>query len=209
MAHLVLIADLVASRRAAHRLDVQRRLQSSLDHLNSVASDVTSPFTLTLGDEFQAVLSSGRGAMRALIDIQAAIHPQLARFSLAVGDIDTDINPRQAIGMDGPAFHQARAGIEQMKGTANLFRVQGVGGAHEDLANASLNLVSAFLTKWRPRRVQILKLLRDGHSASDIAQRLGVSEQAVYKNMSDGRLHDVLAIFDAVGRLLQDALRPS
>jgi predicted DNA-binding protein YlxM (UPF0122 family) len=40
----------------------------------------------------------------------------------------------------------------------------------------------------------------------EIARQLEVSEQAVYKNISEGHLRNVLAAFAAIGRLMNRAL---
>jgi hypothetical protein len=203
---LVIIGDLVESRAIADRQALQNRLGAALDHTRAAPEGIASPYTLTLGDEFQAVLSEAERAFRDAVAIQAAVHPVLVRFSLAVGTLSTAINPRQALAMDGPAFHQARAGIEAMKAEDSLFRVHGLDADSAALANASLSLISHAFRKWQPRRVRILAALQHGTAVPEIARQQGVSEQAVYKNVSDGRLRDVLAAFTAIGRLLNRAL---
>ncbi|HEX7035462.1 MAG TPA: SatD family protein [Pseudomonadales bacterium] len=201
---LVLIADLVDSRTIPDRPRLQSRLERLLAELRGPG--VVSPYTLTLGDEFQAVLDRGPRVFRDALTIQAALHPVLVRFSLAVGELSTEVNRRQAIGMDGPPFHAARAGIDALKNEETLFRVHLPDALMADLANASLALISHAFRRWQTRRLSILSALQHDVPVQQIAERLGITEQAVYKNVSDGHLRDVLAAFDAVGRLLDRAL---
>lgn len=206
MAVLVIIGDLVASRTLRDRQRVQTRLSDALEGANDNAAGILSPYTLTLGDEFQAVLSAGSRVFRDALNIQAAVHPVLVRFSLAAGALSTDINPRQALGMDGPAFHRARAGIEALKHGDARYRVEGLEPTAAQLANASLSFISHALGKWRTRRFRILAALAGGMAVPDIARAEEISEQAVYKNIGDGRLRDVLDTFAAVGALIDRTL---
>lgn len=202
---LVIIGDLVHSRTAPDRQNLQNRLSAALEQINARTAGIASPYTLTLGDEFQAVLEEGGRAFRDAVDIQAAVHPVLVRFSMAVGALSTAVNPRQALGMDGPAFHQARAGIDGMKSEDTLFRIHGPQADTAALANASLSLISHAFRRWQTRRFRILAALQRDVPVPEIARQLNVSEQAVYKNVSDGNLRDVLTAFAAIGALMNRA----
>lgn len=203
---LVLIADLVDSRSIPERHAVQRRLENVLDRLNRTTEGLLSPYTVTLGDEFQAVLERGGRVFDDAVAIQAELHPVLVRFALAVGELSTEVNRRQALGMDGPAFHAARAGVEALKDEEALFRLHLPDPPTCDLANASLALISHAFRRWQSRRFAILSALQQDEPVQAVAERLGITEQAVYKNVSDGHLRDVLATFRAVGRLIDRAL---
>jgi len=205
--HLAVIADLVKSRSVTDREQVQATLRDTISDINRRNGGIASPYTLTLGDELQALLGDGRRAFDDAVTIQAAVHPVMVRFSLAVGTLTTAVNPAQALGMDGPAFHRARDGIETLKSdNTSLFYVSGLQPDTAALSNASLSLISHDFSKWHGRRFQILADLQRDIPVPDIARRLGVSEQAIYKNISDGRLKDVLATFAAIGTFLNQAL---
>lgn len=206
MPYLVIIGDLVSSRTLPDRQDVQHRLEAALHQANTAQPGLTSPYTLTLGDEFQAVLDRGQRVFRDAMAIQAAVHPVLVRFSLAVGNLSTAVNPRQALGMDGPAFHDARAGIETLKTQDSLLRVRLDDPDTTALANAGLSLISHAVRRWQTRRIRILSALQHERPVPQIAETIGISEQAVYKNVSDGHLRDVLEAFEATGRLIDRAL---
>ena len=113
---IVVIADLVASRHVPQRTVFQRKLARVLAKASREAEALASPFTLTLGDEFQAVYRGANTLFADVCGLMAEIHPVRARFALGVGELTTRINPEQALGMDGPVFHQARAALKAIAG---------------------------------------------------------------------------------------------
>src|SRR6266498_2562651 len=112
---IAVIGDLVASRNIPQRAAFQRKITRVLAKTTEKASGLASPYTLTLGDEFQAVYRRGDSLIADVMGIMAEIHPVRARFALGVGELTTRINPAQALGMDGPVFHQARAALSNLK----------------------------------------------------------------------------------------------
>jgi len=73
---------------------------------------IISPLTLTIGDEFQAVLSNAENLFQMMNLIEHRMRKISLRYGLGIGQIDTEINHQSAIGMDGPAFHFARQAVE-------------------------------------------------------------------------------------------------
>lgn len=206
MPYLVLIADVVASRRITDRQGLQHRLASELTTLNADTNDLVAPYTLTLGDEFQAVYDGADRVFRDLIRLMTVLHPTHVRCSLGVGDISTDLNREQALGMDGPAFYAARDGIERLKTGDDLFRIEGLPDSDASLANSSLRLVSQRMQKWQVNRLAILHGLMRSEPVHSIADGLGISEQAVYKNIHAGGLEAVIEVLTALTERLNHTL---
>lgn len=84
------------------------------------SSALLSPYTITLGDEFQAVYKAGSRVVEDLLFISRSLFPVSLRIALGIDDIATDINTKEAIGMDGPAFHAARDGLNNVKEEKSL-----------------------------------------------------------------------------------------
>ncbi|RRQ21308.1 SatD family protein [Thiohalobacter thiocyanaticus] len=206
MSYLVLIGDLIASRESTHRQALQHRLKAVLKRLNQQTPALASPYTLTLGDEFQAVFTRADTVFDDMVQILAALHPDQARFALGLGEITTDLNPDQALGMDGPAFYRARDGIEKLKDSGDLFTLEGLPDTWADLAGGTLSLLSNRVEKWEANRLAILHGLLMDTPVKDIARELGISEQAVYKNINNGGLKAVMQVLSALAQLLNDYL---
>lgn len=189
-----IIADIVASRAETARGQVQKKLVKVLNAINRERSEVlASPYTVTLGDEFQALYRTPVGLFGDLWRISAALHPVRVRYSVALGGLSTSLNREQAIGMDGPVFHIARDGLEQAKKLRAVFRV---GGAFEniELINDALMLISHSARDWNSNRLAIEADLSAGKPVKEISKRVGISESAVYKNIKAAALNTVTAI---------------
>ena len=127
MNYLALIGDICGSRKVGERAQLQETLRCVLDQLNAAHGEgLVSPFTITLGDEFQAVLSTATPVWEMIAAIQSELFPVRVRFGLGLGEIETAINREAALGMDGPAFHLAREAMDVLKTEAGLYRVEGL-----------------------------------------------------------------------------------
>lgn len=189
---LVLIADIESSREIeeGERDQLQQKLQEILEQLSEKGEGLVSPYTITLGDEFQAVFERADHVFVHMLKIMSALHPVAIRFSLGIGSIATPINTEQAIGMDGPAFHEAREGIELLKESGFLFHVESEGD--DDLTlkiiNGSLQLLSKQIRGWNKKRITILHMLKEGYDYKAIVKELDISQTAFYKNKDAGLL---------------------
>lgn len=206
MNKIVLIGDIVASKKIAQRKALQERLASALAALNEHNPNLASRYTITLGDEFQAVFHTAESLFYETIQILSAAFPEKIRFSFGVGTILTEINYEQALGMDGPAFYQARDGVNELKESDCLYRICGLAYPHLELLNQSLCLFSHTCRNWNLNRFQILARLQQGSAVQEIAQELNISDKAVYKNIAMGNLETVQALFKEIAAIINEGL---
>lgn len=204
---VAVIADVVDSRSVAPRAPFQRKLAKVLDATGRTAGGLASPYTLTLGDEFQAVYRSADTLFADAFAIMAEIHPVRARFAFGVGELATRLNPEQALGMDGPVFHQARAALTELKEDRRLLRIAGAQPTAWQLGNGVLNLLSHQLEGWTRNRLLILTGLLRGRTVREIEEGMRISRVAVYKNIRSAALDDVKAICVALTTALNQTLR--
>lgn len=207
---IVVIADIVDSRQiqAKEREKVQEQLSEVLDELNTNRSTLISPYTITLGDEFQAVHSRADTLCIDMLKILAELHPVALRFSIGVGAINTEINTKQALGMDGPAFHIAREGIGILKETGFLFRlnIEGEDCSLIPIINGSLQMLSRQLQAWNKNRIRILHMLKEGHDYKHITETLDISEPAFYKNKNAGLLDVISTLCDNIANVINQKM---
>ena len=206
MNYLALIGDICGSRGVADRGELQHALHSVLEELNGAhAKALASPITVTLGDEFQALLTSAKPIWEMVAVIQASLYPVRVRFGFGVGTIATDINPEAALGMDGPAFHHARDAMTVLKEEGGLFFIEGVSGTK--LANHSLRLISELQSQWQHNRFKVYRFYLQGRPVQQIVESLSISKTAVYKNINDGLLETFHGIQSAISEQLEEQLR--
>ncbi len=204
---IAVIGDLVGSKALADRAALQRKLKKQLERVGKEAKGLASPYTLTLGDEFQAVYRGAESVLGDIVVLLAEIHPVRARFALGVGALTTRINAQQALGMDGPAFHQARAALMALKEDRRLLRVAGSEPKDWALANHVLNLLSHQVEGWTQNRLRVLAGLLRGKSVKEIERGLEISRVAIYKNIRAAALDEVVGICHELSAALGRALR--
>lgn len=207
--YIVLIGDLIGSKELdeKERDRYQTILSEEIDRINNESLSIISPLTITLGDEFQAVYKDLSAVMADSWSILAALHPVGVRFSIGIGPIYTPINREQSLGMDGPAFHVARDGIDRIKESGRIYKISPGSPADQteavlslvSLVNHSLQLLSNEIKEWKKSRLQVLVMLQEGLSVKKIAEEIGISESAVYKNREEGDLSLVLDLKESIG----------
>lgn len=204
---VIIIGDIEGSRdlKDSEREEVQKKLRKVLEEINKEASGLASPYTITLGDEFQAVYADAGALFTHCWRILSVVHPVKIRFSIGVGAIVTPINPDRAIGMDGPAFHAARDGIEQLKELGFMIHISYREKSQETLINilnGTLHLLSKQIRDWNKNRISMLHMLKKGLDYKEISRQLELSKAAFYKNKDAGMLDEIIELTDNIAELL-------
>ncbi|MCG8477828.1 MAG: SatD family protein [Spirochaetales bacterium] len=197
---VAIIADIVRSRDIEQRRDFQRTLKSHLRTVSEHAgASLLSPYTLTLGDEFQAVYGNFDTIFTDIVTMIATLFPVRFRFALAVGPLSTEINRAAALEMDGPAFHDARALMEALKGhNETVIRIAAHDVAPLDLINGCLRLLSNALGTWRENTIHLFHGLLMEESVDTLTRRVGITRRGVNKHIAAHHLHDYVDILRMV-----------
>lgn len=205
--NLVLIGDIVSSRKIKDRGKVQQTLQQTVQNLNVKGkAQLASPYTVTIGDEFQAVFANADGIFYDILNVLKTLYPIKLRFSLSVGDILTDINPKEAIAMDGPAFYLARDNIESLKKQGYLLDLVMENERATKLSRLTLKLLSTMIALWKPNRFEIFEGIYNNKPVKTIAEELDISVQAVYKNIEEGELRLIIQTFTEIEQIINEQL---
>lgn len=196
--YCAIIGDIIQSKELADRAGVQAKLQETLTQINRRYEKVlASDCTITLGDEFQALLYTPVPAFELMEEVQRRMHPVRLRFGVGVGEITTPISRRLAIGADGPAYHYARAMIDRMKESERgrerpreeLLYFSGDPG--DGLINAAALLYRQVERDWTgSQREKIAAYLETGGTQESIAARLNVSQSSVNRAFKSARLYE-------------------
>jgi hypothetical protein len=200
MDYVCVIADIVRSREIEKREELQGALQDTLNEVNRGSKRaLASPYTITLGDEFQAVYKSCETVFADVFKILWALHPIKVRFAISRGEVATAINAKKALGMDGPAFHAARAEIEAMKEREKYQRARpdetriallGDKAEGRELANRALKLFTNDLNCWSDTAFACFMRLLNGDDVLAVAETLGITQRMVYKAIKANDLAD-------------------
>lgn len=205
---VALIGDIRGSRELDDRKDVQQEFKRVVESLNDAipTHSIASQFTVTTGDEFQALLYDASDAVDAAVRASDQFRPARLRFGIGRGELDTEVNPEQAIGMDGPCFHRARDAIKGAETNDAWVRVAGWPNGLDDRVNSLLELVQCVREDWTDRQAEFAVALAEEGSQKRIAERFDVSKSTVSESLSAAHVQAVRNAERSIGALLQDGL---
>ncbi len=208
--YIVVIGDIVESKdlKPALRKQTQNYLEDVFEQLNRQSEHLLSPYTITLGDEFQAVYRLADHLFHDIWAFTAQIHPVSVRVAISVGEITTEINREQSLGMDGPAFHAARDRIDEMKADDILLSLTTEDKSFDRLVNSSFRILAGNLQTWNKNRFSILKKRYENIEVKKIARELDLSEVAVYKNIHAGTLDAVKDLTECISEKVNKMVTP-
>ena len=197
--YLALIADVIDSKMVQARFNLQKQLEETLQKMNGLFADyLASCFTLTLGDEFQALLKMNAPVFQIIDTLRSELSPTQLRFGIGLGEIVTAIDPLQSIGADGPAYWNARAAINfvhQKNDYGNTQIYFSSGKENQDFfVNALIASGEAIRSGWRDSQEEILlNLLKrsvysESFSQQDLAQSLSINPSALSKRLKSSSI---------------------
>lgn len=180
-----LIVDLSASRQlaAGRRQALQHRLEEVMEELNrELAPAVLARFTVTLGDEFQGLLSRPQVLPSVLWRLRVDLPDHRFWTGVGHGALETELKP-EAVGMDGEAFHRARGAVETAKTDGRRGGVFDGFGEDTSTLNGLARLLGVQRDGFTEAQVEAVQLIRTGHSQREAAERLDVTPQAVHNRL--------------------------
>ena len=197
--YLALIADVIDSKMVQERLDLQKQVGKTLQKMNELFGDyLASRFTLTLGDEFQALLKVDAPIFQIIDTLRSELTPTQLRFGIGLGEIVTAIDPLQSVGADGPAYWNARAAINfvhQKNDYGNTQIYFSSGKENQDFfVNSLIASGEAIRSGWRDSQEEILlNLLKrsvysESFSQQDLAQSLAINPSALSKRLKSSSI---------------------
>lgn len=213
--YIAIIGDIIHSKEIEDRRTVQKQLKELLDEVNiEFSKDITSKFTITLGDEFQGLLSNGMNVMRIIQLIEQRMYPIRIRFGIGIGSITTDIDANMAIGADGPGYYKARDAIEYLKKQEKKrmisssdvrFEVDSDNQGTTILLNTIADLMFTIKSSWSKRQRQVIwDLLIHQDSQKEVANRLKIAQPTVNKILTAGNYYVYKQALDTIGMAMEE-----
>lgn len=222
MAYIAIIGDFIDSKKLKNRSEVQEKLRKTMNRINQTYKVyLASPFTITIGDEFQALLCPNQDIFQIIDLIRSELYPIHIRFGIGIGDIVTDINPEQSIGADGPAYWNARSAIDLVhdKDDYGMTNIRVSLGQQENLQERMLNSLLAngefIQAKWTDKQRKMLQQLLstqqydESFDHQNLARDLGIEPSALTKRLKASGLKVYLRGRKQAGQVLYDWSRDS
>jgi hypothetical protein len=153
---------------------------------NSFKNDISSPLTITLGDEFQCVMKDIKSAAKVVIAIEeylifrdSAIN---LRYVITEGEIDTKINKKIAYGMVGEGLTKARKTLQAIKKMKERFYVLADGNDKDFKVYQSLFvLAEMFYKMWKRDEGVLIEWLLKENDYKRVALHLKKTPSLIWK----------------------------
>ncbi|MFP5336076.1 MAG: hypothetical protein ACLGIV_12285 [Actinomycetes bacterium] len=158
-------------------------------------------FERTAGDELQGLLDDAATVVD--IALRLARHHTWS-VGIGVGPVRTPL-PRSVRAASGPAFENARLSVQRATAAGPHLAVSGPDPASAEDAEVLLALLAEIVQRRTAQGWEVVDLLAEGHTQRDVAERLGVSAQAVSQRVRVAMWHHEQAARPLAARLLKEA----
>jgi hypothetical protein len=175
----VLTVDQRHSRRTPDRVEALLR------DLRERSAELVRPFERTAGDEVQAVVERPQVVVELALLL---VRDHAWSVGVGAGAVDQPL-PSSTRAGSGPAFSHARRAVTAAKSRVTGLAVVGDYEATARRAQTALDLVAVLLQRRTDRGVEAAGLARLGLTQIEVAQRLGVSKQAVSQRLQAADWH--------------------
>lgn len=169
----------------------QRRSRRRPDQVDALLrdlarrTDLVRGFERTAGDEVQGVLD----AAEPVVELTLVLAPYREwSVGIGIGDVVEPLPASTRAGA-GPAFSRARAAVTAAKTRSTGLAVSGPDPATARRAQTALDLVTALLQRRTALGAEAVDLARQRYSQVQIAERLGVTKQAVSQRLQAADWH--------------------
>ena len=183
--YIALIGDLVASREtaASDRRQIQARLT---DHFAAIAMDarpgIAARPLVTLGDEFQALFRADPAGVIEVMELMPTVvelaRPAVVRFGVGLGELTTELQP-QALGIDGPCFHHARAALIRARDKDFLCQLATGAESPDQVWGALASYALRARSNWTEPQREAITLYEQLGAWNKVADALNVTRGAV------------------------------
>lgn len=154
--HYILMGDIIGSSR--HE-DLQKLRKDFIEIVSSCSRElkheIVSPYTVTLGDEFQGVAASLHALLESIFYMEEKIlHQGLdfkVRYVAVYGEIETSINRLKAHTMMGAGLKRAREILTDKKRGEPRFRFELPDTYMTNQLNRLFLVFDGLTDRWRPR----------------------------------------------------------
>ncbi len=157
---VILMADIVGSSKRKGKA-LMADFKVAVAWINKMdRHHIASPLTITLGDEFQAVVKNADGALQIIFDLEQYLmrlkNPFKLRFIIHEGEIETRLNRKIAYEMLGPGLTQARDGLVALKSSRSRFKINLKDEAVSAKLTLGMIIYQGIVDRWTPAQQKVV-----------------------------------------------------
>lgn len=199
----ILMADIIDSD-SKPKNELMTSMSSIVSQINSIfGNKILSPLTITLGDEFQGVISTSKSCIDIIIEIEERLLKATLQYRLRYvvlhGQIDTAINEKMAYQMLGSGLTKARKLIEEMKKLSSRFTFQGISKPKDAVINQSFIVYQNIIDSWSRQDERLLASEFITHRDYKIvAEKTNKTRSQIWKREQSLRMDAYFAIKNVI-----------
>lgn len=178
-------------------------------HLEALNREHAGAFVIPLAStgesgEFLAVLRDLDPVYDLWRGLAEALHPLPVRVAACRGEVPLPVPLPGPDELEGPALDEAAELLYRARKEDRLLLVQGGEPSLDTLANALFLVLSRDLDGWTERQCSIVRLYRRRRRQLDVAEELGVSQQAVSSTLAAAGWKLLEGTEDALRRVFRE-----
>lgn len=203
MKSIIWMADIISSsKHEGYKL--MKEFNKLVETINCQYADkILSPLTITLGDEFQAIVKSPQDALDLIIQWEELSISMDLRFKVRhvvlEGTLDTPINPQIAYKMLGPGLTSARKKLESLKSSEHRFYIEFSNKKASKLLNNAFIIYEELIANWHQERDY--SIANEYFGAQDykiVADKLGRNRSLIWKREKTMRMDSYFAVKEII-----------
>jgi hypothetical protein len=207
--YYILMGDVINSSDYELR-ELGRNLKDLVRSANEdLASRTLSPYTVTLGDEFQGVTRSLSSGIETLFYFE---EQRLARkldfklqYVLHFGEIETEINPETSYGMLGRGLTQARNKLSEKKRERKRFNFSLVDRELSLQLNRLFEVVDGISGRWKKDDFSLLLDMITIENDREVGEKHGKDRSQIYRRRRTLMVNE----FNLLKKVISTLTKPS
>lgn len=183
--HYVLMGDIIKSRVYDAEPLIRDFVKLISDCNEKLKYHILSPYTSTLGDEFQGIARSLRSAIETIFYFEEEIIKRSLYFKLRyvvhLGPIETPINSETAYGMLGEGLTRARELLADKRKNRPKLLFDLPNNPDADQLNRLFSVIGSLMADWRNRDYPLIYDMIVFDNDNDVAKRNGKNRSQIWK----------------------------
>lgn len=192
--YYILMGDVIGSSNYEPE-NLGNNLKELVHSANEDLRDKTlSPYTVTLGDEFQGVTKSLKSGIETLFYFEEQRLAQKLDFKLHYvlhfGKIETEINQETSYGMLGNGLAEARKKLTAKKRDRKRFNFSLEEKEQAEQLNRLFEVLDGITEKWKPEDFALILDMIRNNNDQDVGEKNGKDRSQIYKRRKTLMIHE-------------------
>lgn len=192
--YYILMGDIVASSDY-EPVKLGMKLKELVDDANKNLAKITlSPYTITLGDEFQGVTRSLKSGIETLFYFEEQSLAKKLDFKLHYvlhfGKIETEINPETSYGMLGEGLTQARKKLSAKNRDRKRFNFSLDNKDHTEQLNRLFEVLDGIMEQWKIDDFALIIDMIQNSNDREVGEKHGKDRSQIYKRRKTLMIHE-------------------